>query len=77
MAINFTDEEAAQWPVRPETAAARVDEALSNAALEVLDLVYRQPGVSRAARQELAKRISEVMGTARMRIARELGEGSI
>jgi hypothetical protein len=75
---DFTDEEAIQcpWPVRPDTPAARVDEELSAAALEILDLVYKQPGISRAARQELAKRISEVMGTARMRIARELGEGS-
>jgi len=77
MSVNFTDSEAVPWPVRPDTLAARVDEALSNAALEVLDLVYRQPGVSRAARQELARKISEIMGTARMRVAKELGEGSI
>jgi hypothetical protein len=62
------------WPTRPDTAAARVDEELSTAALEILDLVYKQPGISRAARLGLAKRISEVMGTARMRIARELEE---
>ena len=74
MAVNFTDSEAAQWPVRPDTAAARVDEELSAAALEILDMIYKQPGVSRAARQELAKRIGEIMERARERAAWELRE---
>jgi len=63
-----------QWPTRPDTPATRADEILSYAETELLDLVYRQRGVSRAARQELAKRISEVMERARARAARELGE---
>ena len=75
MSVHFDDSEAMRWPVRPDTAAARIDEQLSAAALEILDLIYKQPGVSRTARQELARKISEIMGTARMRIAREL-EGS-
>ena len=61
-----------QWPVRPDTAAARVDEILSYAETELLDLVYRQRGISRAARQELARKIGEVMERARERAAREL-----
>jgi len=76
MSVHFDDSEAMRWPVRPDTAAARIDEQLSAAALEILDLIYKQPGVSRDARVELARRISEIMGNARMRIAREL-EGSI
>ena len=75
MSTHFDDSEATAWPVRPDTPAARVDEELSAAALEILDMLYKQRGVSRAARQELARKISEIMGTARMRIAREL-EGS-
>ena len=63
------------WPVRPDTPGARVDDILSAAGLEILDLVYRQRGVSRDARVELARRISEIMGNARMRILKEL-EGS-
>jgi succinate dehydrogenase flavin-adding protein (antitoxin of CptAB toxin-antitoxin module) len=61
-----------QWPVRPDTAATRVDELLSYAETELLDLVYRQRGVSRAARQELARKIGEVMERARARAAREV-----
>jgi len=61
-----------QWPTRPDTAAARVDEILSYAEMELLNVIYKQPGVSRAARQELARRVSEVMGRARERAAREL-----
>ena len=61
-----------QWPTRPDTAAARVDEILSYAEMELLNAVYKQPGVSRAARQELAKRIGEVMERARARAAREV-----
>jgi hypothetical protein len=75
MSTHFDDTEAVAWPVRPDTPAARVDEALSNAALEVLDILYKQRGVSRTARVELARKISETMGTARMRILKEL-EGS-
>jgi len=74
MSVNFTDAEAAQWPVRPDTAAARVDEALSTAGLEILDLIYRQPGVSRAAREELARNIAGIMGRTRVKVAREVGE---
>ena len=77
MSVNFTDSEAVQWPVRPDTPGARVDEELSAAALEILDMLYKQRGVSRDARVELARKISEVMGIARMRVAKELGEGSI
>jgi hypothetical protein len=76
MSVHFDDSEAVQWPVRPDTPAARVDEELSAAALTILDMIYKQPGISRAARQELAKRISEVMGTTRVKVAREVGEGS-
>ena len=61
-----------QWPTRPDTAAARVDEILSYAEMELLNAVYKQPGVSRAARQELAKRIGEVMERARARAVREV-----
>jgi len=75
MSTHFDDSEAAQWPVRPDTLAARVDELLSTAALEVLDMLYKQRGVSRDARVELARKISETMGTARMKILKEL-EGS-
>jgi len=77
MSVNFTDSVTTTWPVRPDTPGARVDDILSAAGLEILDLVYRQRGVSRDARVELARRISEIMGNARMRIARELGEGSV
>jgi len=72
MSVNFTDSEAAQWPTRPDTPATRVDELLSTAALEILNSIYKQRGISRVAREELACRINEVMGTTRMRIAREL-----
>jgi len=61
-----------QWPTRPDTPATRADEILSYAEMELLDLVYRQRGISRAAREELAKRISEVMERARARAAREV-----
>jgi len=61
-----------QWPTRPDTPVARVDEILSYAETELLNVVYRQPGVSRAARQELARKIGEVMERARERAAREL-----
>ncbi len=61
-----------QWPVRPDTPATRADEILSYAETELLNIVYRQRGVSRAARQELARRVSEVMERARERAAREL-----
>ena len=77
MAVHFDDSEATTWPVRPDSAAARVDERLSVAALEILDMIYKTRGVSRAAREELACHINEVMGTTRMAIAKELGEGSI
>ncbi|MFP3263941.1 MAG: hypothetical protein RXQ62_05910 [Nitrososphaeria archaeon] len=63
-----------QWPVRPDTAATRVDEILSYAEMELLNAIYKQPGVSRAARQELARKIGEVMERARERAARELRE---
>jgi hypothetical protein len=65
-----------QWTVRPDTAAARADEIIHVAEMELLNVIYKQPGVSRAARQELARRVSEVMGRARERAARELREGS-
>jgi len=61
--------------VRPDTPGARVDEELSAAALEILDMIYKTRGISRDARVELARKISEVMGIARMRVAKEL-EGS-
>ena len=61
-----------QWPTRPDTPATRADEILSYAEMELLDLVYRQRGVSRAARQELARKIGEVMERARARAAREV-----
>ena len=75
MSTHFNDAEAVAWPVRPDTLGARVDEELSAAALTILDMIYKQRGVSRAARVELARRVSEVMGTTRMRILKEL-EGS-
>ena len=77
MSVHFDDSEAVQWPVRPDTAAARVDEILSTAGLEILDLIYKQPGVSRAARQELARNIAGVLGRARVKVAREVGEVSV
>ena len=77
MSVHFDDSEAMQWPVRPDTAAARVDEILSTAGLEILDAVYKQPGVSRAARQELARNIAGVLGRARVKVAREVGEVSV
>jgi hypothetical protein len=51
-----------------------IDEILSTAGLEILNAVYKQRGVSRDARDELARRISEIMERARERAARELRE---
>ena len=76
MAVNFTDSEATTWPTRPDTPATRADEIINYAGAEILNAIYKQRGVSRAARVELARRISEVMGTTRMKILKEL-EGSI
>jgi len=76
VSTHFDDSETVTWPVRPDTLGARVDEALSAAALEILNTVYKQRGISRAAREELTGHINEVMGTTRMRILKEL-EGSI
>jgi len=76
MAVHFDDSEATTWPVRPDSAAARIDELLSTAGLEILDAIYKQPGVSRAARQELARNIAGIMGRTRVKVAREV-EGSI
>jgi len=64
-----------QWPVRPDTPAARIDETLSTAALEILNVIYKTRGISRAAREELVCHINEIMGATRARAAREL-EGS-
>ena len=77
MAVNFTDSEAAQWPTRPDTLGVRVDEIITTTKLEILNVIYKQRGVSRTARSELSGKISEAMEAARMRIAKELGEGSI
>ena len=76
MSVNFTDAEAAAWPVRPDTPATRVDEIITTTKLEILNVIYKQRGVSRTARSELSGKISEAIEAARMRIARELGEGS-
>ena len=63
-----------QWPVRPDTPATRADEIIHVAEMEIVNIIYGQVGVPRRVRQELAKRISEVMERARARAARELGE---
>jgi hypothetical protein len=64
------------WPTRPDTPAARADEILSYAETEIVNIIYGQVGVPRRVRQELARKIGEVMGRARERAARELREGS-
>ena len=60
------------WPTRPDTPATRADEIIHVAEMELLNAIYKQRGVSRAARQELARKIGEIMERARARAAREV-----
>jgi len=60
------------WPTRPDTPATRADEIIHVAEMEIVNIIYGQVGVPRRVRQELAKRIGEVMERARARAAREL-----
>ena len=62
------------WPVRPDTPATRADEIIHVAEVEIVNIIYGQVGVPRRVRQELARKIGEVMGRARERAARELRE---
>jgi len=60
------------WPTQPDTLSVRVDEIIATTKLEILNVIYKQRGVSRAARSEISGKISEAIEAARMRIAREL-----
>jgi hypothetical protein len=61
-----------QWTVRPDTPATRADEIIHVAEMEIVNIIYGQVGIPRRVRQELAKRIGEVMERARERAAREV-----